>query len=257
MLLYKYRSLDKASTEFTLKIISAQEAYFSKPDSFNDPFEFRPRLSLEATKAEFAAYLDGLYQRKFPWLNRQQRKASVAAVLKDKSRNHQSAEAAEVLSAGLANISRRCGVYCLSADPANILMWSHYADCHRGICLGFDGANTNPFFGRAQQVSYQESYPVANIIKDHPSTYQDKVILSKAAFWAYEREWRIVEHERGSGIYRFDKNDLKQVIFGVKTSSKDIETVLQLLNEKGMTPQMYKARLHEERYAIVLDRIEA
>lgn len=252
MLLFKYRSLDKASAEFTLKILSAQETYFSKPDSFNDPFEFRPQLSLEATKEEFATYLDGLYKRRCPWLNRQQRKESVAAILKDKSRNHQSGEVAKLLGSAISDISRLCGVYCLSEDPTNILMWSHYADCHRGICFGFDGAETNPFFGRAQQVSYQEHYPVANLIKDHPGSYQDKVILSKASFWAYEREWRIIEHERGNGIYRFDENDLKQVIFGVKTSADDIETVLKVLKDKHLSPQLLRAHLHGQRYALVL-----
>jgi hypothetical protein len=252
MLLYKYRSLDTASVEFTSKIISAQEVYFSRPDAFNDPFEFRPKLSLQATKAEFATYLDGLYKRKQPWMNRQQRKDSIAAVLKDKSRNHQSVEAASLLSDAMAKITKFCGVYCLSEDPANILMWSHYADCHRGICLGFDGANTNPFFGRAQKVTYQESYPVANIIKDEPGTYQDKVVLTKASFWAYEREWRIIEHEHGSGVYRYNQGDLKQIIFGVKTPSKDVDTVLAILKERQLSPKLFKAGLHEENFAIKL-----
>src|SRR6516165_6791682 len=30
---------------------------------------------------------------------------------------------------------------CFSKSWNNILMWSHYADKHRGICLGFDVAN--------------------------------------------------------------------------------------------------------------------
>jgi Protein of unknown function (DUF2971) len=32
-------------------------------------------------------------------------------------------------------------IYCLTPDPTSILMWSHYADHHRGICLEFDVAN--------------------------------------------------------------------------------------------------------------------
>jgi len=31
------------------------------------------------------------------------------------------------------------GVLCFSRRWNNILMWSHYADGHKGICLGFDG----------------------------------------------------------------------------------------------------------------------
>ena len=30
------------------------------------------------------------------------------------------------------------GVYCLCEKPDNLLMWSHYASAHQGICLQFD-----------------------------------------------------------------------------------------------------------------------
>src|SRR5580693_3833269 len=34
-------------------------------------------------------------------------------------------------------ITTRSGVYCLSPDPCNTLMWSHYSQNHRRICLEF------------------------------------------------------------------------------------------------------------------------
>jgi Protein of unknown function (DUF2971) len=256
MLLYKYRSLDEKSAEYTHRIITDREAYFSKTSAFNDPFEFRPRLTLEATKAEFAAYLDALYQRKFPLLNRQQRKESISAILRDKTRNHKSAEAMQTLRNGLDEINQFCGVLCLSGDPSNILMWSHYSDCHAGVCFGFDATSTNSFFSKAQKVIYQENYPTANLIKDHPSAYQDKIILTKAKFWEYEQEWRIVEHKKGSGAQKFNNEDLKQVIFGVKTSMAAQEKILELLERSKIQPNIYKAKLHEDRYAVVLEQLK-
>jgi hypothetical protein len=31
------------------------------------------------------------------------------------------------------------GIYCVSTNYDDVLMWSHYADSHKGICLEFDG----------------------------------------------------------------------------------------------------------------------
>jgi hypothetical protein len=36
--------------------------------------------------------------------------------------------------------SRTTGLLCFSTKWSNPLLWSHYADRHRGICLGFDVA---------------------------------------------------------------------------------------------------------------------
>ena len=32
------------------------------------------------------------------------------------------------------------GVLCLSACDNSILMWSHYADEHKGFCIGFNNS---------------------------------------------------------------------------------------------------------------------
>jgi len=48
-------------------------------------------------------------------------------------------------------------LYCLTPDPCSTLMWSHYADNHRGICLEFD--TTNPLFSDALEVAYRSEYP--------------------------------------------------------------------------------------------------
>src|SRR5277367_502008 len=41
----------------------------------------------------------------------------------------------------------RFGVLCFSERWNDILQWSHYADRHRGICLGFDVAGDPKKFG--------------------------------------------------------------------------------------------------------------
>ena len=38
-------------------------------------------------------------------------------------------------------IDRQYRVYCLGPDAGNLLMWPHYADRHKGVCLEFSLRN--------------------------------------------------------------------------------------------------------------------
>ncbi len=48
------------------------------------------------------------------------------------------------------------GILSLSKVRDDILMWTHYADRHRGLCFEFDGSANCNFFGEAQPVVYGE-----------------------------------------------------------------------------------------------------
>ncbi|MBK6787723.1 MAG: DUF2971 domain-containing protein [Betaproteobacteria bacterium] len=55
-------------------------------------------------------------------------------------------------------LRRRYRMLCFSAHNDILLMWSHYADAHRGICLIFDAKD--PVIGMARKVNYPDAYPV-------------------------------------------------------------------------------------------------
>jgi Protein of unknown function (DUF2971) len=84
----------------------------------------------------------------------------------------------------------RWRIYCLSSHSDSVLMWSHYADGHKGVCLEFD-ATLEPI-RRACQVLYKESLPALgpNIVTDAKAMV-DGVLLNKAMAWSYEDEYRI------------------------------------------------------------------
>ena len=58
------------------------------------------------------------------------------------------------------------GVFCLSERCDSILMWSHYADCHKGVCIGFD----TTYFKQPhiQKIRYNSEYPNLNYYKSSP-----------------------------------------------------------------------------------------
>lgn len=224
--LYKYRSLAGPASTFVERIFTHNELYFPKPSEFNDPFDCSPTASLEATDEQFAEYLDGLYKRRMPHLSRADRRLSVKNAMKDRVRNHKSHLALQTLAGSLSQVVELAGVLSLSAKCDHILMWSHYADSHRGVCLRFKASSTTPFFGRAQRVSYQTARPKLNLIMDSHEVQSEKALLTKADFWGYEEEWRIIEHDLGPGVHRFPPELLDGVILGARISANDRQRVL-------------------------------
>jgi hypothetical protein len=79
-------------------------------------------------------------------------------------------------------------LYCLTPFPDSILMWSHYADNHRGICLEF--GKDNPLIEMARPVRYRDTYPEWTLLR--PGDGPLELVLTKSKDWAYEREFRIM-----------------------------------------------------------------
>src|ERR1039458_7537581 len=108
--LFKYRALN----EYTLAFVSTGAVYFASPAEFNDPFDTRfverdlraqqQRLERERRAQGTDAALLG------------------AAMMNDFEREHR-----------VGGVKTR--IYCVTEIVDIILMWSHYADSHRGICV--------------------------------------------------------------------------------------------------------------------------
>lgn len=89
-------------------------------------------------------------------------------------------------------------IVCLSEQCDNNLMWSHYADCHRGIAVAFDC--TKPPFPEMSRVigkvRYESRRPAAN--PDGITRIEDFHV--KSPDWHYEREWRIALDPRSAAV---------------------------------------------------------
>jgi hypothetical protein len=75
-------------------------------------------------------------------------------------------------------------VCCLTPSDENLLMWSHYAENHTGICLRFD-THVEPFLG-AFEVSYRNVLPVSTL-PDCGTDVAVNALLVKSDVWAYEK----------------------------------------------------------------------
>jgi len=80
------------------------------------------------------------------------------------------------------------GVLSLSENCNNLLMWAHYGSEHKGLCLGFDWAETG--LPPAKQVNYNSMYRLVDIWAYTEDELAEIACFQKSIEWAYEREWR-------------------------------------------------------------------
>jgi len=59
----------------------------------------------------------------------------------------------------LKSINEEFGIFSLSKSKNNLLMWSHYADSHKGYCIGFDHEMLLNISGSLGSVIYSNLFP--------------------------------------------------------------------------------------------------
>jgi hypothetical protein len=80
-------------------------------------------------------------------------------------------------------MTRDYGVLCFSRDWQNPVLWSHFADGHRGMVLGFD-VNDDLL----KNVNYVAARPVFRNIDERTV---HKLLFTKFQDWQYEQETRV------------------------------------------------------------------
>jgi hypothetical protein len=84
-----------------------------------------------------------------------------------------------------SKISKKNGLLCFSVDKYNPVQWAHYADNHKGVCLGFDIPEN-----KLRKVKYV-SERLARETLDQPDC-SEKLLTTKFSHWSYEQEHRLI-----------------------------------------------------------------
>ncbi len=251
---YRYRSLSAGAAEHVERTICHSEFYFPKPASFNDPFDCRPSFQFEASDKEMASYFDHLLKKFKPQLNREQRRQESKSMLRDWERNPRNPAALKwVKQQHTERIAEQIGVLCLSGVKDDILMWSHYADSHRGICLEFDGHSE--FFANAQEVKYLPVRPRINPFRQSQEEMMEAALLTKAEHWKYEQEWRLVHYQKGSGVYRYPPVVLTGVILGAQISPHDKAKVCGWIEGRTHPVKLYRSSPCDTSFSLKIEEV--
>jgi hypothetical protein len=248
--LYKFRSLDGDSADFTRQIIEDAKLWYSRPLDFNDPFDCSPAASPADTEGELKKYLSRVY-RKESGLPRKERRRIISEHMKEPRFSQGSGYFQKSLTEVIGKAVNSAGVLSLSARYDHVLMWSHYASSHRGICLRFrsDGGSS---FCKAQKVLYSPERPILNVLRDNQNEQLEKALLTKADYWSYEEEWRIIDPVRKSGAHPYPREELDGVIFGARTPPGHKDQVIRWLADRRGDVELLEASFDPARFRLVI-----
>jgi hypothetical protein len=253
--LYKYFAFRKEHFVTNLRdVIVQSKLRLSPPIDFNDPFDMTAVIALESTVDQRRARFTRLIRDQSPGVPEHEQQQALQRLMSASDE-----DLLRVCRTSLETVRHTTGVYCFAGNAKNILMWSHYAGDHTGVCLQFERAHDYTGFAPAVTVDYVDDLPVVNWITD-PTGDEGigKMLTKKHPCWEYEGESRIVIIEQAGRYWPFRPEALRSIIFGCASDEKVIETVRGLLAERaaaGHPPvATYVATKHATRYQLVVRR---
>jgi Protein of unknown function (DUF2971) len=161
-------------------------------------------------------------------------------------------------------LAQRSGMLCFSANWSNPVMWSHYADKHRGLCLGFEVPNEvcmSVVYTKARLPQIAEE--ILQLNPGHPDAEAKmrRLLTTKYIDWSYENEIRIFTSldsiDPDSNLHFVDFSErlkLTKVVVGAR-SHISRNTVREALRDLDESVDVIKARLAFKRFQVVPNKV--
>jgi len=279
MIYYKYQPIN----QYLFSNLINSQIYFSQADKFNDPYDSVLSFAHQGTYNEWVKFFEGVSIQERGFVDPEKMKHLLSSL-------HKHSPESELLISTIPGFQQEetghsdmLLVASFSKVRDNILMWSHYGNLHKGICLGYEAVRSNGFdhlrffpesfpsqkhdlmkkvdwLLRLQEVEYNSDYPEPlNRLKPPTNDVIKRFALRKHNNWEYEDESRIVITKDfvTSQLMRLNFTQLREVIFGVQVDQQMKETIRKIIEEhylkKGAQVRIYQAKMDKHRYALILN----
>lgn len=274
--LFKYRSF----SNLTLEMLVEDQIFLADPTTFNDPLDTRPtlegdmsddqlervlsRLVTERVSSEMSAAAQAIKYGGPKTVERiarrsQARAASVIAEIRYNATDpdYEIDEAMRLLLSHSieGELLRRYdkGVFALAERVNCPLMWSHYGDQHKGLCLGYSVPQealpdiSKVKYGGSRII--QASLLAAMLAGDlnAQKRVDEAVLLRKAEPWQYEKEWRYI----GPKGLQDSRLELEEVTFGMRCAPSVKFAVVRALEARGRRVRFYEIRETRGRFTLL------
>ena len=154
-------------------------------------------------------------------------------------------------------------VGCLCSDNKNKLMWSHYANGHRGFCIEYDFSSCwevlkdvylLPVLYSRDRVVMTEEVILTKVEaeRERKKNYTKtliKSLITKDDIWNYENEWRIITTAK-NGAGNIKMPSISCIYIGALCSNGDKERLIKIAKKMNIpVKQMWVDRDHYELHA--------
>ncbi|WP_445681364.1 DUF2971 domain-containing protein [Radicibacter daui] len=263
--LYKYRAFSSRA----LDLLISDQIYFSDPSSFNDPLDTKPGIELDLDTPELEWVLSELYQRRLS----EELKAAANNLRYSgpKTVEHIKKLVSQGASSLLSGVEHRSsnpfwgpedikryllditireellgrydkGVFSLASRCECPLMWSHYGDQHRGICIGYSVPSEisrsvyRIKYGGNRLVKASDVKAMLEGRQAAQARVDEAVLLRKAEDWKYEREWRLL----GAKGIQESPLEMEEVVFGLRCSEEVKFSIVRALDGRCRNLKFYE-----------------
>lgn len=266
---YKYRPAD----DNTIALLEKQEMKFSYAEEYNDPFDSKLIFNVDSSIESILRHLE-----KTPI------DESTKQLLRTRIRNGEITKdeyAGVAYEAAKRTIMSSCFSGISPDTSKSLLLWSHYADSHKGVCIGIRDCSSTDIAALKFNVEdtcsdlssiyadglfpiYKVSYSESDIVEWKPFDQDIRIFIdahrNKAKCWEYEDEYRLIvpRGEFESQILHFDSRFLVEVHLGCLIENayrNKVKKVLMAYVNKGIEVELFQMTRSQKRFALEKEKV--
>jgi len=248
-LLFKYMPLNL----FSLQTIVNNTLYFNSPNLLNDPLDCQ--FEIQITNLEFfSKKIVDFIKSKRPLLNQKLNYLSRNVLL-----SHNQELQKEFLNEFFKfDFIENHGICSFSQTVYDNLLWSHYGDKAKGICIVFkkdeliksidESLKDSYYTFNHDFVRYKGVKKLTFKLKNNNNgfSYTNKHFYSKTKHWSYEKEYRIVLIKKFKEwnhfnypydfmrMVPFSKESIHSIILGEKIDTQDKQLIENIVNKSNL-----------------------
>lgn len=247
-LLFKYKAYESSHLN---DIIVNSCLYMSSISQLNDPFDSQSNIRFDNSGISRNNYLKSLIKNnKVPY--------------KERARLEKKFHSPKIIQTELQkirkNIVDKTGIFSFSAESKNLLLWSHYSNSHKGVCLIFDVAQDLDVFVQSLPIQYSKDYPEIQYSENLKGDLIKATFLTKADDWLYENERRIFNLDRAHQKLAFNPKALYGIILGAKSDRNDIQLIKDLVAQRNQLgrPELkiFQSQISDSKYKVVYKQVK-
>ncbi len=244
-------------TPFTKNTIECSHIYLSSVNDFNDKYEFRINSFYMMNEFDKDKYIE-----------------EFEFTIEDHDETEEFIQRSRAINRSLEAVIDReienTRVACFTNSNNNTMMWYHYADKYKGVCLEWTNLHNDILFssdkfGKVEYGSYADAVAKINehILQNingqfdvsAPNTWVR--YFFKSPNWSCENEYRLIrlytKATSSDDFFDFDRQRLTGIYCGVDMSENDKREVYEFTRSINENITVYEAKLNRDGFGFIFE----
>lgn len=247
--LYKYRTW---TDSYHRRVLTDAEVFLASPANLNDPFD--ASLPFRYSKDEMTP--ENIFKKlievaKREWPEKLDSEIHEIAYKRQSSGVFENDSYwKEVHAETKENVHKSFGILSLARNNDNLLMWSHYANSHKGFCVGLDRDILYEIVkGAIGPVIYDDVFPELSLFGTGAAVII-KMLNTKSKHWKYEDEFRVTKGDSANKAYALPPEAIREIILGCNMPENQRKEIYEVIENKLPHARLYQAQVNDEMFKL-------